>query len=149
MMTVEDRNAMLEVLNIYRWSLMPIEKGVISFITKENKKGALGDYQIILSHGPAEEFTMAWGIDMYTSLKAPVIKPLDNCPVVQPGTLEDAEAFAFKVGEQLKYDFVLDVMTVYVGVSNFYLTEPVDVEPLNVSERLSQILRDLSRIAKE
>ncbi|MDJ1505303.1 hypothetical protein [Xanthocytophaga agilis] len=149
MMTIEDRNAMLEVLNIYRWSLMPIEKGIISFITKENKKVAEGNYEIILSHGPEEEFTMAYGISIYTSMNAPVIKPLPDCPLVHPGSLADAEAFAFKVGEQLQKDFVLDVMHVYVGVSNFQLTEPVDVEALNISKSLSQMLRDLSRIRKD
>jgi tetratricopeptide (TPR) repeat protein len=144
MINKQQRNDLLDVLKITRWDFLPYEAGEIRFITADNMEVAKGNYKIILSHGPGEEYTMAWAIDIYKSMKAPVIDKIEGLADKHENkSQDDAEAKAFEIGKQLKVDFVINAMHMFVAVFNFHLTDPQIVEAWNLEERIELLIADL------
>lgn len=98
------------------WDTYPPEKGVIQFRSVDGTVIAVGRYRVVLSYGPGERYTLAWGIDAYRSLGVPTISrglSIDQA-FHEPASRDDA----WSHGEQLVSDgaFLLWIEHVLVEV---------------------------------
>lgn len=138
--------AILEKIGVARWDFLPPQEGKLKFFNAADQKVGEGEYQLILSYGPDERYTMAWAIDAYKPF--PVAAKLDEAQerVVSPALLDDAMIKALEIGEALGADFVYKASTIYVAVFNFTEVEDGRVEEnISQEERLRMMREDLAK----
>lgn len=101
--------------DIASWTTFPPAAGVIRFWSADSKVLATGRFQVLLSYGPGEKYTMAWAIDAYRSAGIPVVPRAlrTEAATYDPATREaalnhgrriiagSADAFPFWAGDVL------------------------------------------------
>lgn len=141
-----EAGVLLEKLGISRWDFLPPEEGKIKFYNDSDVKVAEGDYQLLLSYGPGNKYTMAWAIDAYQPFPVAERLSQDAEAMVEPALLDDAMVKAMEIGEHLQADFVYRAATIYVAVFNFIEIASGEVEEnLSQEDRLRMMREDQAR----
>gem|GEM_PF-7007733 len=136
----------LEKLGVTRWDFLPPEEGKIKFYNAQDVKVAEGGYQLLLSFGPGNKYTMAWAIDAYKPFPVAERMSEDAEAVIEPALLDDAMIKAMEIGEHIQADFVYRAATIYVAVFNFEeITSGEIEEDLSREDRLRMMREDQAR----
>ncbi len=136
----------LDRLGVDRWDTFPPQEGRIRFL-RGDQAVASGRYQVVLSFGPGDKYTMGWAIGAYRASGIPFVeRELAPGPeVVQPAT----RALAQQRGEQVlagmgDAGFLYWCSTLLVIVSE--LREEAGVAPaVDLGERIEGVARAVGR----
>src|SRR5262245_19295907 len=104
-------------LGVKRWDTSPPENGVIQWFDESGRRVASGRYQVILSYGPGEEYTMGWAIAIYKTIGVPVVPRASEDEIAKrDASLEAAYEHARHVGDRVGADFTYRCATIFVAV---------------------------------
>lgn len=111
----------LEALGVVRWDTAPPEQGRIRFLDREGHVVASGCYQVVLSYGPGQDYTMGWNIGAYRAAGIPFVgRAVAGQPAaVEGASREHAWERGMQVAARLGCDFPYWCSTVLVAVTHF------------------------------
>lgn len=111
----------LASLGAVRWDTNPPSKGRIIWYDTSDNEIATASYKVILSVGPGNMYTMAYGITGYKLLKIPFVEKADDGPVVVESVTDENVIIsrAEAIGKKINADMIYQCLTLLVAIFDF------------------------------
>lgn len=111
----------LNALGVERWDTAPPEQGRIRFLNGDGRVVASGCYQVVLSYGPSEQYTMGWAIGAYRAAGIPFVARTSagEPAAVHGASREQAWARGLEVAAGIECDLLYWCSTLLVAVTEF------------------------------
>lgn len=103
------------------WSIEPLSKGKITWLSSDKKPLAEADFKVILKVGPRAMYTMAYAIEEFKVKNIPYVEKVDDGPIYMENLAKDSIVWdrGREVGDKIGADFVFACQTLLVAVFNF------------------------------
>ena len=110
---------MTKELGIVRWETEPPEDGIIRWFNLEGDEVAHAKYQVILSYGPGEDYTMGWDVESYKNLGIPFVEKMDGHQSQEGAGLTVALDTAEEIARKIDAEWIYAAGNLVLAISEF------------------------------